>query len=68
MRRVPEPDSPKWAHMSLYLRSKDSEVPGLWMEDYKFLQAYKLKPTVSGIVLSYSSMIMSISICSSLSI
>lgn len=46
MRRVPEPDSPRWAHMSLYLRSKDSEIPGLWMEDYKFLQAYKLKPTV----------------------
>ena len=47
MRRVPEPDSPRWAHMSLYLRSKDNEIPGLWMEDYKFLQAYKLKPTVS---------------------
>ena len=46
MRRVPEPDSARWAHMSLYLRSKDNEIPGLWMEDYKFLQAYKLKPTV----------------------
>ena len=47
MRRVPEPESIRWAHMSLYLRSKDFTVPGIWMEDYKFLAAYKLKTTVS---------------------
>lgn len=47
MRRVPEPESSRWAHMSLYLRTKDSSVPGVWMEDYKFLAAYKLKATVS---------------------
>ena len=46
MRRVPEPDSPRWAHMSLYLSSKD-ERGGVWMQDFKFLAAYKLKPTVS---------------------
>ena len=46
MRRVPEPESTRWAHMSLYLRSKDFSVPGVWMEDYKFLAAYKLKTTV----------------------
>ncbi|XP_019851329.1 PREDICTED: uncharacterized protein LOC100638387 isoform X1 [Amphimedon queenslandica] len=45
MRRVPEPESTRWAHMSLYLRSKDFSAPGVWMEDYKFLAAYKLKPT-----------------------
>lgn len=49
MRRVPEPDSNRWAHMSLYLRSKEFTVPGIWMEDYKFLAAYKLKSTVSTI-------------------
>jgi hypothetical protein len=45
MRRVPEPESTRWAHMSLYLRSKEFTVPGVWMEDYKFLAAYKLKVT-----------------------
>ena len=32
--------------MSLYLSTKD-EGGGVWMEDFKFLAAYKLKPTVS---------------------
>ena len=47
MRRVPDPESNRWAHMALYLRSKSSSMPGMWMEDYKFLAAYKLKATVS---------------------
>lgn len=46
MRRVPDPESPRWAHMSLYLSTKD-ERGGAWMEDFKFLAAYKLKNTVS---------------------
>ena len=49
MRRVPDPDSPRWAHMSLYLSAKD-ERGGTWLEDYKFLAAYKLKNTVSSSV------------------
>jgi hypothetical protein len=44
MRRVPDPDSSQWAHMSLFLSTKD-ERGGVWMEDFKFLAAYKLKPT-----------------------
>ena len=47
MRRVPDPESSRWAHMALYLRPKNSSVAGVWMEDYKFLAAYKLKATVS---------------------
>lgn len=43
MRRVPDPDSPRWTHMALYLHSRDPAKPGIWMEDYKFLAAYKLK-------------------------
>jgi hypothetical protein len=33
--------------MALYLHSREPNQPGIWMEDYKFLAAYKLKPTVS---------------------
>jgi hypothetical protein len=44
MRRVPDPESRRWEHMSLYLSTKD-ERGGVWMEDFKFLAAYKLKPT-----------------------
>ena len=33
--------------MALYLQSRDQDVSGVWMEDYKFLAAYKLKATVS---------------------
>ena len=47
MRRVPDPESPRWNHMALYLHSREPSQPGIWMEDYKFLAAYKLKPTVS---------------------
>lgn len=47
MRRVPDPDSKRWEHMSLFLSTKD-ERGCVWMEDFKFLAAYKLKPTVSG--------------------
>ena len=47
MRRVPDPESPRWNHMALYLHSREPNQPGIWMEDYKFLAAYKLKPTVS---------------------
>ena len=49
MRRVPDPDSPRWTHMALYLHSRDPAKPGIWMEDYKFLAAYKLKASVSAI-------------------
>ncbi|XP_064383914.1 uncharacterized protein LOC135332919 isoform X2 [Halichondria panicea] len=44
-RRIPDPDSSRWVHMALYLQSRESDVHGLWMEDYKFLAAYKLKAT-----------------------
>ena len=47
MRRVPDPDSPRWTHMALYLHSRDPSKLGIWMEDYKFLAAYKLKASVS---------------------
>ena len=46
MRRVPDPDSPRWAHMALYLQSREPSTPGRWMEDYSFLAAYKLKASV----------------------
>ena len=46
MRRVPDPETRRWEHRSLYLSTKD-ERGGVWMEDFKFLAAYKLKPTVS---------------------
>ena len=47
MRRVPDPDSPRWTHVCLYLSGKDGRGGGVWMEEFKFLAAYKLKPTVS---------------------
>ena len=47
MRRVPDPESPRWNHMALYLYPRKPSTQGSWMEDYKFLAAYKLKPTVS---------------------
>ena len=46
MRRVPDPDSSRWVHMCLYLSTKDKRG-GVWMEEFKFLAAYRLKPTVS---------------------
>jgi len=46
MRRVPDPDSPRWTHMALFLQSREPSTPGRWMEDYRFLAAYKLKASV----------------------
>ena len=50
MRRIPDPDSPRWTHMALYLQAREPGTSGIWMEDYKFLAAYKLKATVSLLV------------------
>ena len=47
MRRVPDPESPRWNHMALLLHPGGASSPGVWMEDYKFLAAYKLKASVS---------------------
>ena len=47
MRRVPDPDSPRWTHMALFLQSRDPSILGRWMDDYRFLAAYKLKASVS---------------------
>jgi hypothetical protein len=44
MRRVPDPESKRWEYMCLYLSTKD-ERGGVWMEEFKFLAAYKLKTT-----------------------
>ena len=46
MRRVPDPGSSNWSHMSLYLTPRDKSDRGIWLEDFKFLSAYKLKSTV----------------------
>ena len=46
MRRVPDPESSRWNHMSLLLHPGGASAPGIWMEDYKFLAAYKLKASV----------------------
>lgn len=46
MRRVPDPGSSNWSHMSLYLTPRDKNDRGIWLEDFKFLSAYKLKSTV----------------------
>ena len=53
MRRVPDPGSSNWSHMSLYLTPRDKNDRGIWLEDFKFLSAYKLKSTVQSINTSY---------------
>ena len=47
MRRVPDPDGARWNHMALYLQPREKEPTGVWMEDFKFLAAYKLRSSVS---------------------
>ena len=53
MRRVPDPGSSNWSHMSLYLTPRDKNDRGIWLEDFKFLSAYKLKSTVHSISVIY---------------
>jgi len=48
MRRVPDPENSRWNHMALLLHPGSPTAQGIWMEDYKFLAAYKLKPSVRG--------------------
>ena len=50
MRRVPDPENPRWNHMALLLHPGSPTAPGIWMEDYKFLAAYKLKPSVKQLI------------------
>nr|WEL12724.1 ras guanine nucleotide exchange factor K-like [Halisarca dujardinii] len=41
-RRIPNPDSPRWRHMQLFLIRSKPEPLSIWLDDYKFLATYRL--------------------------
>jgi hypothetical protein len=41
-RRIPNPDSPRWRHMQLFLIRNNPEPLTFWLDDYKFLATYRL--------------------------
>ena len=47
MRRIPDPESPQWRHMQLFLCPRNEEEKGVWLDNYKFLATYKVVDTVS---------------------